>query len=234
MPTAAILVTGGTGGLGRAVARRLAAAGSPLYLPWVLEREVDEFRAEAGQAAGAIHLHRCDVTVEQDVQGLFRTVEQAGHRVEVLVNVVGGFAAAPVTDTELVVWNRMLQLNLTSVFLCCREAAKHMKAARRGRIVNISSAPAVNRGAANLSAYSAAKAGVLNFTESLAKELVGWGITVNAIVPTVIDTPANRKASPDADRSTWLPPGEIAEVIAFLASEPARIVTGTAVNLSLG
>jgi NAD(P)-dependent dehydrogenase (short-subunit alcohol dehydrogenase family) len=151
-----------------------------------------------------------------------------------LVNLVGGFAMAPVEGTERAAWERMLQLNATSAFLCIRAAVPAMKAARAGRIVNVSSAPALNRGAEKMSAYSAAKAAVLNLTESLAKELAPWAITVNAIVPSVIDTPANRQASPGADRATWLQPAEVAEVIGFLASEAAGIVTGTAVNLSRG
>ena len=92
----------------------------------------------------------------------------------------------------------------------------------------------MNHGGANLSAYAAAKAAVLTLSESLAKELAPWGITVNALVPTVIDTPANRKASPTADVSTWLQPGEIAEVVHFLATDGASAVSGGAINLYRG
>jgi NAD(P)-dependent dehydrogenase (short-subunit alcohol dehydrogenase family) len=127
----------------------------------------------------------------------------------------------------------MLALNATSTFLCAREAVKCMRP-RGGRIVTVAAVPAVTRGAANLSAYSAAKAAVLNLTQSLSKELVGDGITVNAIVPSTIDTPANRAAMPDADPSAWLEPAAIAEVVLWLAGESAGIVTGTAVMLSRG
>lgn len=205
-----------------------------MVVPWVMEREIAGFESELGRPAGPVQLHRCDVTDQTSVAELFRRLDESGRHVEVLANLVGGFAGGALTETDLETWERMLKLNVTSAFLCCRAAVPHMKSARRGRIINVSSAPAVNRGAAGLSAYSAAKAAVLNFTESLAKELVGWGITANAIVPTVIDTPANRNVSPEADRSTWLSPEEIAEVIAFLASDRARVVTGTAVNLSRG
>jgi NAD(P)-dependent dehydrogenase (short-subunit alcohol dehydrogenase family) len=154
--------------------------------------------------------------------------------VEVLANIVGGFAYESIEKTDLTTWERMFHLNATSAFLCCRAAVPAMKARRWGRIVNVSSAPALNHGGANLSAYAAAKAAVLSLSESLAKELAPWGITVNALVPTVIDTPANRKASPTADTSTWLSPEEIAEVVGFLATDQASAVSGGAINLYRG
>jgi NAD(P)-dependent dehydrogenase (short-subunit alcohol dehydrogenase family) len=109
-----------------------------------------------------------------------------------------------------------------------------MRRARRGRIVTVTAFPAVERGAANVSSYAAAKSAVLNLTQSLSKELAPDGITVNAIAPSIIDTPANRAAMPDANRSTWLDPAAIAEVIAWLASDAAGIVTGSVLTLSKG
>jgi len=137
-------------------------------------------------------------------------------------------------QTDLAAWERMLRLNATSAFLCCRAAVVGMKTRKKGRIINVSSAPAVNHGGPHISAYSASKAAVQNLTESLAKELGASNITVNAIVPTVIDTEANRKANPGADTSTWLKPEEIAEVVAFLAGDAAGIVSGSAINLTRG
>jgi NAD(P)-dependent dehydrogenase (short-subunit alcohol dehydrogenase family) len=99
--------------------------------------------------------------------------------------------------------------------------------------VNVSAFPAIDRGKSGLSAYGAAKAAVLNLTQTLAKEGIGHGITVNAVLPSIIDTPANQAAMPNADRSTWLPPEEIASVLAFLASDDARILNGAALTLTL-
>ena len=229
-----VLVTGGTGALGRAVVKRFLDSGAAVHVPWVAEVEIGELEALVGSAFSRITLHRSDVTSEAQVSELFRAVEDQTGPVEVLANIVGGFAYAAVEDTDSAVWDRMQRLNATGTFLCCRAAVPTMKARRWGRIINVSSAPALNHGAANLSAYSAAKAAVLSFSESLAKELSPWGITVNTLVPSVIDTPANRRASPGVDTSTWLKPEEIAEVVHFLASEAARIVNGAAVTLSRG
>jgi NAD(P)-dependent dehydrogenase (short-subunit alcohol dehydrogenase family) len=229
-----VLVTGGTGALGRAVVRRFAEAGGGVHVPWIVENEVAELERALGDAFKSVRLHHKDVTSEEQVAALFRDVEEDSGQVDVLANIVGGFAAASLEDTNAETWYRMVRLNVTSVFFCSRAAVPGMKARRWGRIINVSSAPAINHGSANLSAYSAAKAAVLNLSESLAKELAPWNVTVNALVPSVIDTAANRKANPDADASRWLKPEEIANVIEFLASDAAAVVTGTAVNLSRG
>lgn len=221
------LVTGGTGALGRAVVERLNAEGASVHATWRREAERDEFVAAHGGSAPAT-LHRADVTDAQSVEALFHETGP----VDILANVVGGFAFAPLAETSPELWRKMLALNATSAFLCSRAAAAGMRGARRGRIVNVAAQPALGRGAASMSAYAASKAALLNLTYSLSRELAPQGITVNAIVPSVIDTAANRAAMPDADHATWLAPDEIAAVIAFLASDDAAIVTGTAVNLS--
>jgi NAD(P)-dependent dehydrogenase (short-subunit alcohol dehydrogenase family) len=229
-----ILITGGTGALGRAVVQRFLQAGETVHVPWIAEGEVKELEALLGKTFTKVQLHRRNVTAEKEVGELFDTIVTAGGNIDVLVNLVGGFAYAPIEKTDSATWDRMLQLNVAGTFLCSRAAVPSMKQRRWGRIVNVSSGPALNHGAANMSAYAAAKAAVLNFSESLAKELVGFNITVNALVPSVIDTAANRASDPKADTSKWLKPSEIAEVIAFLASESAAVVTGSAVNLTRG
>lgn len=228
------LVTGGTGALGRAVVARLAAGGADVYASWVTEAEAADLESALGRDAQRVHLRRADVTDPASVDQLVSGVTDSAGRLDILANIVGGFAFASLEETAPAVWQRMLALNATSAFLCCRAAAPAMRRRRWGRILNVAAVPALERGAAGMSAYAASKAAVLNLTYSLAKELVPHGITVNAIVPSTIDTPANRKAMPEADTSTWLKPEEIAEVIAFLGSDRAGAVTGTAVNLSSG
>jgi len=229
-----VLITGGTGALGRAVVKHFLDTGSAVHVPWIVESEVKELQSLMGAEFPRVFLHRCDVTSEEQVSQLFNSIRGQKAQIDILVNLVGGFAFAPLENTSADDWERLFRMNVTSAFLCSRAALPSMKATRWGRIVNVSSAPALNHGAAKLSAYAASKAAVQGLTESLAKEVVSWGITVNAIVPTVIDTAANRRATPEADTSTWLKSEEIAEVIGFLTSDGAAIVSGGAINLYRG
>lgn len=220
--------------MGRAVVKRFLESGAVVHVPWIAEAEVTELETALGTAFSQVRLHQCDVTVEEQVGRLFVETKERSGPVEILANVVGAFSFGALDETDVAVWERMGRLNATSAFLCCRAAVPAMKAAGWGRIVNVSSAPVLNHGAANLSAYTAAKAAVLGLSESLARELAPWGITVNTLVPTVIDTPANRATSPGADRKGWLQPEEIADVIHFLASDAASAVSGGAINLYKG
>ncbi|GMV83859.1 MAG: glucose-1-dehydrogenase [Planctomycetota bacterium] len=227
------VVTGGTGALGRAVAVHLAALGASVHVPWIVKEEVEDCRSSLGSGFGLLTLHEANVAQEADVKRFFAAAG-AGGRIDILVNIVGGFAYAGLGDTDLATWQRMLEVNATSCFLCCREALPYMEKAHGGRIVNVAAGPALKGGAAGMSAYGAAKAAVWNFTQALSQELVTKRITVNAIVPSIIDTPANRRAMPNADPAAWLPPARIAEVIEFLVLDASSIVTGSAINLSLG
>src|SRR5690348_17549180 len=201
------VVTGASGGLGPAVSRALEQAG--LLVVGVTRREADVTNADAVDAVMA---------------GVF---DQHG-RLDVLVNVAGGFAGGKhVHETDVSTWEHMLSLNLTSTFLCCRAAIPFMLSGGFGRIVNVSSRTAVQP-AAGLSAYGVSKAGVMTLTETLAAELRGTGVTANAVLPSVIDTPANRAAMPKANTATWVKPEDIAAVIVDLASDRWGIVSGAA------
>jgi NAD(P)-dependent dehydrogenase (short-subunit alcohol dehydrogenase family) len=140
-------------------------------------------------------------------------------RVDILLNITGGFAGGqPVSETPLDVLDRMLDLNLRTTYNMCRAVLPAMMAQKWGRIVNVGSRDAL-AGRANYSAYAISKAGVLRLTESIAAEGKHYNISVNIILPGTIDTPANRRATPDADFSKWVKPAEIAEVLLFLAGE---------------
>jgi NAD(P)-dependent dehydrogenase (short-subunit alcohol dehydrogenase family) len=229
------LVTGGTGALGRAVVRRLVTGGARVHVTWRDGREREDFVSFLGQDAAAVILHQADLAEPDEVARLFDTLAADPGRLDLLACIAGGFIAGAIEETTPAAWDRMLAINATSVFLCCRAAASLLrKAPEGGRVVNVAARPALERGAANMSAYAASKAAVLSLTYSLAKELVGEKITVNAIVPSTIDTPANRAAMPRADTATWLAPEEIAEVVALLASSGAGVVTGSAINLARG
>jgi NAD(P)-dependent dehydrogenase (short-subunit alcohol dehydrogenase family) len=216
------------------VVEAFVAAGAQVTVSWVSEGERDALRAALGPAGATVQMEKADVTDPDAVVRLCAAAARRGDRLDALVQLVGGFAFAPIDETDPRTWHKMIALNATSTFLLAREAVKRMKPHGRGRIVTVAALPAVNRGAASMSAYAASKAAVLNLTQSLARELGSNGITVNAIVPTTIDTPANRAAMPDADTSTWLAPAAMAEVILWLMGDAAAIVTGTAVMLSKG
>lgn len=144
------------------------------------------------------------------------------------MNLVGGFAMGSLARTSEETWDRMMDLNLKSAFLATRAVLEHVPDG--GCIVNVGTAAVANK-APGLSAYAASKGGLMTLTQSLAKELKARRITANAVLPTVLDTPANRRSMPNADRSSWLLPGEVAEVILFLVSEGGSIVTGNLITL---
>ncbi len=226
------VITGGTGALGRGVVKTFLELGASVHVPWIVEEEVGLLEDTLGSLASKVGLHQADVTREDEVAALFSSIEESEGRLDILCNIVGGFVFAALADTTLADWQRMQEMNATSCFLCCRAAAPLMKAAGGGRIVNVTAMPALTRGAAQMCAYAASKAAVLNFSQSLASELAADHITVNAIAPSIIDTPANREAMPDADTESWLSPGEISRVVAFLADDDAKIVTGSVLALS--
>jgi len=229
-----VLITGGTGALGGAVVQAFVETGADVHVSWIVEREADGLRVALGKSAERVRLHQANVTDPASVETVVNAVGSSRGRLDVLVQLVGGFTFGPIGETDAASWQKMLALNATSTFLCARAAAGWMRRARWGRIIAVAAVPAVDRGAANMSAYAASKAATLNLVQSLSKELVGDGITCNAIAPTIIDTPANRASMPKADTATWLPPRAIAEVVTWLASDAAGIVTGTTVMLSRG
>ncbi|MEX0856224.1 MAG: SDR family NAD(P)-dependent oxidoreductase [Gemmatimonadota bacterium] len=235
-PFPTVLITGGAGHLGRHVVQRFLEGGARVDVPLFRGDEASIFVDLLGQVPEALEFHEeVDLSKSESVDRvLARIRERDGAGPGVLLNLAGGFAMDILEETDPGTWEQMWQRNATSAFLSSRAVFPEMKSAGWGRIVNVSALPALDRGKPGLSAYGAAKAAVLNLTYSLAKEGVKHGITANAILPSIIDTPPNRESNPDADRSTWLPPSEIASVLHFLASDEARIVNGAAIPLTLG
>ncbi len=224
MTERSVVVTGGTGALGRAVVGAFLAAGDRVVVPWVVRDEHEACAALWRDAAraGRVRFAEADVAEAAGAAAVARLALDA----EVLVNGVGGFAGgAPVDATELEVWDRMYRVNVRSAAAMSRALLPGMRARRRGSIVFVASRAAFER-PPGLAAYSASKAAVCVLTETLQREVGRDGIRVNAIVPTTIDTPANRAAMPDADFSQWTPPARIADVILWLASDAAAAVRG--------
>jgi NAD(P)-dependent dehydrogenase (short-subunit alcohol dehydrogenase family) len=218
----AVLVAGGTGALGTAVVHELLDAGYDCSATWIVDVELERGRAEFGDRAQFI---RADLI---DPAGAEEAVAAVSD-LEAVVNLVGGFASGPlVHETEAEDFDRMMRLNLTPAFNLAHAAMPRLVERGGGAFVAVSARPAL-RPFAGASSYVTAKAAVLAFVQALDADYRSQGLRANAILPSVIDTPANRAAEPDADHSKWVQPAEIAKVVRFLVSDDARVVTGGAI-----
>ncbi|HEX4455042.1 MAG TPA: SDR family NAD(P)-dependent oxidoreductase [Kofleriaceae bacterium] len=217
-----IVITGGTGGLGAAVVAAFLAKGFEVHLP-IVEAVLPahlEWRAHEH-----VHARRVSLDDEAQVTAFYAALPELWAS----VHLVGGFAMAPIAETTLAQFEQQWKLNAVTCFLACREAIKAMrKTGKGGRIVNVAARP-VLQPAKSMTAYTAGKAAVASITQSLAAEVLDDKILVNAILPSIIDTPLNRKSMPNADFASWPTPSQIAETIAFLASDANALTTGTLV-----
>jgi len=220
----AVLVAGGTGALGEAVLRELLDAGHPVTATWVVDRERERVEAELGGRDG-LQFVQADLMELDGAEGAVAATEGLG----AVVNLVGGFASGPLAhETHPDEFDRMLRLNLRPGCCLVCAAMPRLLEAGGGAYVGVSARPALQpfQGAA---AYVTAKAAVLAFVKALDADYRKEGIRANAILPSVIDTPANRAATPDADFSKWVQPAEIARVIRFLVSDDAKVTSGAGI-----
>jgi NAD(P)-dependent dehydrogenase (short-subunit alcohol dehydrogenase family) len=225
------IVTGGTGALGQAIVRRLLADGAAVTIPYIVDDERERLLAAlAERDRPRVTLERADVTDDRVMVAMVEAVVKRHGGVHVLVSAVGGFAGGGLVDTDRATWDRMLTLNLTSVFVAARAAVPAMITARYGRVVIIASR-AVVPPSGGFIAYTAAKAGAIAFTQALAAEVKASGVTVNAVLPSTMDTPANRAAMPDADPATWVPVEAVANAVGFLAGESSGHITGSLLSI---
>jgi NAD(P)-dependent dehydrogenase (short-subunit alcohol dehydrogenase family) len=218
-----IVVTGGTGALGSAVVGALIEHGAQCVVPYVHEGEAQAFPHRE-------HPHVCliavrDLADEGDVARVYAAVQGP---LWGSIHIAGGFAMGKVAETDKTALMAQLDSNLISCFLCCRAAVRAMKDG--GRIVNVAARPALEwRQGAGMSAYTIAKTGVAALTVALAEEVAKDGILINAVAPSIMDTPANRTAMPKADHAAWPKVEEVGATILFLASSDNRVTRGAIV-----
>ena len=224
-----VLVAGGTGGLGRAVSLAFLEEEANVVVTYRKNEELDALKADAGEHVSRLAGRVLDVTQESAVRGWIGDVRAHHGRVDALVNTVGGYAGGKkLWEDDPSVLDRMLQLNLESGWILARAVVPVMLAQGHGAIVNVASKAAIEHGAGN-AAYSASKAAAVAMIDSLAEDLRGTGVRANTILPSIIDTEANRKAMPKANFAKWPKPEEIARVILFLCSDDAGLIHGAAI-----
>ena len=224
-----VLITGGTGILGSAVTKAYLAQGDNVAVTYLFDDEVDRFKQFNPELFDHVTFLFANVTEEAEVQKTIQEFLSKFGRLDILINIVGGFVGGiPTAELEEDRWDFMMNLNLKSVFLCCKAAIPHMTAQGYGKVINVS-ARAGLKGEAGLSAYCVSKGGVRTLTESLAAEVMDSGVNVNAIMPSIMDTPANRESMPDEEHDRWVAPADVAKVICFLTSDDATIINGAAI-----
>ena len=217
-----IIITGGHGDLGRAVIEQALAQDLQVAI-------IDHAMGHA-VPSGIQELGGVDLTDPAQADKAIASVVARFGRIDALLNIAGGFVWQT-TDDDAPAWERMFALNLTTALNASRAALPHLKASPEGRIVNVGANGAI-RSAAGMGAYAASKAGVHRLTESLAEELKTTSVTVNAVLPSILDTARNRADMPDADPATWVAPTDLARVMLFLASPESRAMTGALIPVT--
>ena len=214
-----VLITGGAGALGQTVVPAFVSTGASVILG----------DRTPVQMPGITAL-KADFTDHTQVRNLVDEVIRTSGRLDALINLVGGFATGRLVETDVSLWQQMLTMNLTSAFLLSQAVLPFMLQHGQGRIVHVAARAALEpfSGAA---AYIVSKVGLIGLIRTLSLELAGSGVTVNAVLPSTIDTPANRRAMPAADPSKWARPDSIAHTLTFLASEAASQINGALISI---
>lgn len=224
-----VVVAGGTGALGRAVALQFVDAGATVAVTYRKQAELDALIDAAGKNALRLTGHVIDVTDELAAKQFADRVVAAHGRLDVLVNAVGGYAGGQkLWESDARIYDQMLTLNLRSGYVLARAVVPLMIRQKRGWIVNVASKAGYGH-SSGAAVYAASKAAALALFDSLAEEVKAHNINANSVVPSIMDTPANRQAMPQADFSNWPKPEDVARVILFLCSEDARLIQGAAV-----
>jgi NAD(P)-dependent dehydrogenase (short-subunit alcohol dehydrogenase family) len=224
MTARVVAITGGLGVLGQAVGSAFHAVGYRVAL-------IDRVAAPLSSDDHIFMVGDADIGSAQGASNALAKVAARFGQLDALINVAGGFIWRPVLETSVADWDAMYEMNLKTALCCCQAAVPMLKNSDHGRIINIG-ARAADRAAAGMASYTASKAGVAKLTEALAEELGDTSITVNAVLPTIIDTPRNRADMPD--HKNMVAPDDIAQLIIFLASPAAMAVSGALIPIVRG
>jgi NAD(P)-dependent dehydrogenase (short-subunit alcohol dehydrogenase family) len=223
------LIAGGTGALGGAVSAAFAREGARVIVTYRRQPEFEAFLSQSRSSGHAVSGVMVDATDPGGVARMLEGIVANGGALDILVNTIGAFHGGKrIWEEDLSSYEQMMSLNLKAGFVLARAAIPVMIRQRRGWIVNVASRAAYGQ-SPGAALYAASKAGVLALFDSLAAEVNSYSISVNSVVPSIFDTPANREAMPRADYSSWPKPEEIADVILFLCSQQARIIHGAAI-----
>ena len=223
------VVAGGTGGLGRAVSLAFLDAGANVVVTYRAQSEFDALAQAAAANASQLEGQRIDVSDDLEAHRFVEGIVAQHRRLDTLVNTVGGYVGgAKLWDLDPKDFDRMLALNLRSGYVLSRAAVPAMLKRAGGAIVNIAAKAGLDH-PAGAAAYAASKAAALAMMDSLAAELTGTGVRVNSVLPSIIDTAANRKAMPKAEFAKWPKPEDIARVILFLCSADAKVIHGASI-----
>ncbi|AVA15998.1 SDR family NAD(P)-dependent oxidoreductase [Sphingopyxis sp. MG] len=226
MQQRSIIITGAFGFLGSAVSAAFARDGCAVA-------QVDFAAAPASADSSAVLFGGIDLSRHGSAEHVVGEIMRVHGGIDVVINIAGGFLWETIADGTIDSWKRMFEMNALSAFAMCSAVLPALRSRPGARIINVGSASAVHA-ASGMAPYAASKAAVHRLTESLAAELADDDITVNAILPGIIDTPGNRAAMPDADHGKWVTAGSIVEVIQFLASPAARAITGALIPVTRG
>ena len=224
-----VLVTGGAGNLGQVVSRGFLKAGARVAIP-VYQSDhgtaLDQLREEFGDQ---VHSFALDLTTERGAEQAVRQVTEWGGKLTTVAHLVGGYSGGSrIADTPVEIWNRMIDLNMTTAYFVAKFAIPEVVAAGGGTFVFVSSRAAFEK-RGQRAAYAVSKAGLISLARAIAEEYGMEGVRSNVVIPDTIDTEDNRAAMPDADRAGWIQPESIARVILFLASDDARAINGASV-----
>jgi NAD(P)-dependent dehydrogenase (short-subunit alcohol dehydrogenase family) len=223
-----VMITGAAGALGRAVVRAFAEQGALLALTDANRERLALLRSELGLSPERCHIHQADLTHLDEATAFARATEQALSRIDIVVHIAGGFRMGAVHETSESDWNFLMDLNCRSAFNLAHGVVPIMRRQGSGAIVHISSRSAL-KSEAQVGAYAASKAALLRLSESMAAELADSGVRVNCVLPSTLDTEANRKSMPSADPSKWVGLDSLSGVILFLCSPAARDISGAAI-----